>query len=400
MDAGSGAVFSSTAHELRRTKRMRLGRRIIELAVLLTVLLGSSPLSAHANYFSTAKFTAYSAAGRFPFWSSSWVPLERRIFLDAQGIPYVQYSAGKSYNATTVSLIGLLAYDRFLDGRKEKDRTQFLQIAQWLRAHQDESCGCWAHDFDLTHSTLDETMHAPWASAMTQGLALSVLTRAYALGGDAGFLHAAKRGMLPFEKPVQQGGVRREFLGFAPAADAMSMPFFEEYPTQPDPSYTLNGFMFALLGLYDLAQTGNVEAGRLFADGMRTLHAALPLYDLGDGSSYDLTHLTRAPRGVHRDLGYHLVHITELNALGSATQDATLLWYRDRWNGYGNRLDAEAVWLEHFGIWILFRGRWLLVIIALMALACGQWLVRLVRARTRRGTASGVARPVSVMVGS
>ena len=36
------------------------------------------------------------------------------------------------------------------------------------------------------------------------------------------------------------------FLGDA------AQPFYEEYPTLP-PNLTLNGFMFALLGLYDLS---------------------------------------------------------------------------------------------------------------------------------------------------
>jgi hypothetical protein len=283
------------------------------------------------------------------------VALERRVFVDPQGIPYVMYETGKSYNTTTISLFALRAYDRFLEHGRTKDKDEFLHLANWIATNQTETCGCWYHDFDLTYPLLNETIRKPWTSAMTQGLAISVMARAYVLTREPRYFEAAGRGLLPFSRKVEQRGVARGLWISANAADSELAQFYEEYPTEPHPTYTLNGFMFSLIGLYDVSRLPNAQADELFQRGLRALRIVVPLYDLGDGSSYDLVHLTSPPRPVHRDVGYHLVHITLLNALGSATGDSKLLWYRDQWNSYGMPLQASGLWLEHFGVWLLFR---------------------------------------------
>src|SRR5271156_2889681 len=86
----------------RRGKRiefMRFAERVIGVVALTAVMLGAVG-PARADYLAAKKFAVYTATGEFPFWSSTWVPLERRIFIDGGGIPYVEYNSGKSYNAT------------------------------------------------------------------------------------------------------------------------------------------------------------------------------------------------------------------------------------------------------------------------------------------------------------
>jgi len=60
---------------------------------------------------------------------------------------------------------------------------------------------------------------------------------------------------------------------------------YEEYPTNP-PLFVLNGFMYSLFGLYDLAMTGNrsinAEARMLYERGMSSLKVMLPLFDSGE----------------------------------------------------------------------------------------------------------------------
>lgn len=66
--------------------------------------------------------------------------------------------------------------------------------------------------------------------------------------------------------------------------------WFEEYPTTPG-SFVLNGFLYSLLGLYDLAsinRNGTNKSRQLYDEGMATLKEMLPLYDTGSGSIYDL----------------------------------------------------------------------------------------------------------------
>jgi len=360
--------------------------RLLLLLGLFFCLYGE----ARADFFPRKSFQPYTANGYYPFWSEGWVALERRVFVDAQGIPYVMYETGKSYNTTTISLFALRAYDRFLEHGRARDKDEFLHLANWIATNQTETCGCWYHDFDFIYPLLNETIHKPWTSAMTQGLAISVMARAYVVTHEARYLETAERGLLPFSRKVEQRGVARSLWIFANAEENTATQFYEEYPTEPHPTYTLNGFMFSLIGLYDLSRLPNARAEALFQQGLRGLRIVVPHYDLGDGSSYDLVHLTSPPHPVHRDVGYHLVHITLLNALGSATGDSRLLWYRDQWNSYGMPLQASGLWLEHFGVWLLFRETipFLLVVLIFMV-ACLKgfrflWLLNGKRQRSRR----------------
>src|SRR5260370_9661573 len=101
---------------------------------------------------------------------------------------------------------------------------------------------------------------------MAQGVAISVLTRAYRITEDSDYLQSATRALLPFTKNVDDGGVRR---GFSLASGTSAAGnFYEEYPTRSYSAFTLNGFMFALIGLYDLSQIPNQDAGLLFENCM------------------------------------------------------------------------------------------------------------------------------------
>ena len=92
------------------------------------------------------------------------------------------------------------------------------------------------------------------------------------------------------------------------------LPFLEEYPT-PHPLYVLNGFMFTLLGLYDLASVApRSEAHSLYLAGRRTLTAALPSYDRAGVALYDLASTHIAPQS------YQAVQLYLLRALSSLSQ--------------------------------------------------------------------------------
>jgi len=70
---------------------------------------------------------------------------------------------------------------------------------------------------------------------------------------------------------------------------------YEEYPTSP-PSFVLNGFIYSLLGLYDLKAIApynySIEANLLYEQGIKSLKKMLLLFDTGSGTSYDLRHFT------------------------------------------------------------------------------------------------------------
>ena len=70
---------------------------------------------------------------------------------------------------------------------------------------------------------------------------------------------------------------------------------YEEYPTSPA-SFVLNGFIYSLLGLYDLnaivPASLSHDAVHLYDQGMISLKKMLPLFDTGQGTIYDLRHFT------------------------------------------------------------------------------------------------------------
>ncbi len=139
-------------------------------------------------------------------------------------------------------------------------------------------------------------------------------------------------------------------------------PWYEEYPSksiQPNliatywniihyivlifylavpPSFVLNGFIYSLIGLYDvvsLAPLNQVgDAQLLFDQGMHSLKKLLPLFDTGSGSVYDLRHFTLglAPNIARWD--YHSTHINQLLLLSTIDSDPILTNVAERWISY------------------------------------------------------------------
>jgi hypothetical protein len=161
---------------------------------------------------------------------------------------------------------------------------------------------------------------------MAQGQAMSLLERAYRLTGKRRYRSAALQALPPLRMRVVDGGLSRCFLANC------SRRFLEEYPTTP-PSYVLNGFMYTLIGLYDLASIApDSGALSMYAAGRRTLEVALPKYDIHGLASYDLTHLTmhgHEPAIASAD--YQAIHIYLLRALDSLKPNRRFRYYAARW---------------------------------------------------------------------
>lgn len=165
---------------------------------------------------------------------------------------------------------------------------------------------------------------------MGQGHALSVLSRAYYhSGGNTKYLMAALDGLKPFKVPGSEGGVLATFLN--------RYHWYEEYPTEPA-SFVLNGFIYSLLGLYDLkeiAPPGQVEEAEfLYNEGMTSLKNMLMLFDMGSVTSYDLRHFTVriAPNLARWD--YHATHINQLLLLCTIENEPLFKQTAERWIGY------------------------------------------------------------------
>jgi len=218
---------------------------------------------------------------------------------------------------------------------------QFYYAADWLVKHQDDRGG-WKIMVSRSVAEGQLSLEPGWYSAMAQGQAMSLLVRAHARSGRREYLDAAVRALALFDIPSADGGIVAKFMD--------RYVWYEEYPTIP-PCFVLNGFMYALIGLYDVSATappgeGHSTAMRLYSSGVASLRGMLPLFDTGSGTVYDLRHLTLGgaspPNRARWD--YHATHVNQLLLLslllqnGSiATDEPTATEFKavaNRWLGY------------------------------------------------------------------
>lgn len=208
----------------------------------------------------------------------------------------------------------------------------FYDAAEWLVRHQNATTGGWPNPVRRKLGSGFAELPSGWYSAMGQGHAISLLARAHvhSKGEDPRYLNAATAGLRPFQVPSSQGGVAALFMD--------KYTWYEEYPTTPA-SFILNGFIYSLLGLYDLNSTVvpmgfESDAGILLDQGLMSLKKMLLLFDTGSGTSYDLRHLTLgiAPNLARWD--YHVTHVNQLLLLTTIDKDPIFEQTAKRWQGY------------------------------------------------------------------
>ncbi|XP_063781594.1 D-glucuronyl C5-epimerase isoform X2 [Pseudophryne corroboree] len=204
----------------------------------------------------------------------------------------------------------------------------FFAASDWLVRNQDAKGG-WPIMVTRKLGEGFKSLEPGWYSAMAQGQALSTLVRAYLLTKEQVYLDSALKATAPFKLPSEKHGVKAVFMN--------KYDWYEEYPTTPS-SFVLNGFIYALLGLYDLKETAGEKQGKeawlLYERGMESLRAMLPLYDTGSGSIYDLRHfmLGTAPNLARWD--YHTTHINQLQLLASVDGSSIFRDFVRRWKSY------------------------------------------------------------------
>jgi len=237
---------------------------------------------------------------------------------DRAGWPPHWLGEPAGHRFVAVAQWGLGCYERFLHGEGERWLEAALHAGRHLVAEQAGEGG-WAEPRDARHTF---RIAGPWLSAMAQGQGASLLVRLFAETGEEELAAAARRALRPFELPTREGGVRALLDGG---------PFLEEYPTDP-PSFVLNGGIFALWGVYDVAACLEDEAAtRRFAELVDVLAANVNRWDTGSWSRYDLY-----PHPVVNvaSARYHRLHVTQLQALGLLAPRPELEQARERFARY------------------------------------------------------------------
>ena len=168
----------------------------------------------------------------------------------------------------------------WLAWRKTEDEVwleKALLHCDWLVEHQ-EVDGAWR----TTHKNpIYSDLPTPWSSALTQGLGISSLLRAYYYTKNKSYLNSADKACDFLEKSVEEGGIKRKF-----EKNSINGFIYEEYPRK-ELNGVLNGYISVLLAIYELNNiTDNYK--KMFTENMNNLKEIMPLYDSGYWSYYSL----------------------------------------------------------------------------------------------------------------
>jgi heparosan-N-sulfate-glucuronate 5-epimerase len=263
---------------------------------------------------------------------------------DDAGIPMLDYrgKVGPQYNPIAIAQWGLANFNRYVSARDATAEKKFLSASDWLRDNLERNSAnipVWQHHFDWDYR---DTLRAPWYSGLAQGQGISLLLRAAAASGKNDYLDAARSAFESLSRTSAEGGVL--------FVDEFQDVWIEEYIVTP-PTHILNGFIWAVWGVYDYSLTFPTSQARdLFNRCVETLTKNLARYDNGFWSLYEQSG-TRLPMVASRF--YHQLHIVQLRVMHQLTNLAVFAQTADRWEEYSrNRLNRARA-LAHKSIFKL-----------------------------------------------
>jgi hypothetical protein len=245
--------------------------------------------------------------------------------LDEEGMP-ATFLDGRVYRLPVdVTLYGLGSHDALMATGNERYHQQLICTLRWLEGHSvrlGEGIG-WPNEDDK----LIYGVKAPWFSAITQGLALSLLLRAHQLDSSGPWLRLAYHTWLGYRLPVEQGG-------FCRIVEAGCI--YEEYPG-PTLDCVFNGMCFALIGLWEGWRSGLIaEAEADFERGLSALRHYLPRFEHGGWSLYSLNRCLGKP--LLASPYYHRANALLAKIVGFMGDEAEFHTYGDRWLKTGQSL--------------------------------------------------------------
>lgn len=239
-----------------------------------------------------------------------------------QGIPKARRSdvSETLYGPVTICQYALYNFNQFIRTGNIEAKQKFLIQANWLCENFNvgpNNSVVWYYQYDIPFYKLRK----PWISGMAQGEALSVLLRAFQITKDEAYFNLANKAWNIFSVSVENGGVITTYPDGA--------KIIEEYPTLPG-SCVLNGFIFALFGVYDFwILTQDQQYRHLFEDCIESLKKNLKRYDTSYWTLYDLWKPLRLTARF-----YHRLHIVLLKVLFDITKEKFFLDTSERWISY------------------------------------------------------------------
>lgn len=271
-----------------------------------------------------------------------WNPtlfLDNLIF-DEHGVPRKRYRAqGPQYNPLFIAWWGLFNLQRYLGTQDYEYCRKFLNQVEWLKrnaVHRPDGAVVWPCYFDWQEGHCKLT--SPWISAMYQGVVISTLIRAYRMDRDQELLDLCQNAARVFSQSIEEGGVK---------TSKGTGSLYEEYPAYPLPR-VLDGFLFSLLGLYDLAiETKSSDVRRLFDEGIEGLKGTVEAWNYKNKWSWYGSHGYLCPPH------YHKLNATLLAILGRLAGDEMLMRYAKFWDTHERTLADK---MEIFCMFVMTKN--------------------------------------------
>lgn len=248
-------------------------------------------------------------------WASTVLSESDKRRLAAPPAPITITATGDrtEYSAVSMSISGLRDYTRFVYTGDERFATRARFYADWLVANQ-ASDGSWRNKV----ATYD--LRPGWASASTQGYAISLLARLYQDTGDTRYLRSAEAAYRFMLAPAAGG---RGTLSSFDNGD----PVLEGYPGSKLLSHSLSGALAGIWGVNDLAiVTRDEDVSKQFVRLSESLATNLDEYDVVGWSRFSLGEMN----GPASDI-YHRLFISQLRALAQHTGDERFEKRSRRW---------------------------------------------------------------------
>lgn len=243
------------------------------------------------------------------------------------------------YFPISIGQMGLSVYHTYLETGSKKDIERFLKFVDWFNENAETSKingARWLTDVSLPQYRNP----GPWQSAFAQSRGISILLRGFQLTNNEKFAEIAKQALIPFTKPVSEGGV---------TSYTKWGPFYEEY-TASVPTLVLNGMIFSMCGIFDFLRVfpEDTLAKKLFDEGILTLKNILPEFDLGFWSRYNLCSADWHPQIDPATIGYQRLHITQLELLYRLTKEAVFKDFSQKFREQDNLLNALKMYKLKF----------------------------------------------------
>ena len=232
------------------------------------------------------------------------VTMEPELLMSGKLPEFKTESGGTVLFPVAIFQYGLGAYDLYLQTADNVYLEKFNQCVKWTVENQQES-GAWSNFFFIYKDN-------PYG-AMCQGEGASLLIRAYKETGEEKYLEAARKAVEFMLKDVKNGGTT--------SYDGGDVVLLEYTHLKP----VMNGWIFALWGLYDLNVVSPKEENIiLYKKTLNSLIKYLPSFDGKYWSMYDLSGKIASPF-------YHNLHIAQMQAMYRITGEKTFEHYAEKW---------------------------------------------------------------------